>query len=318
MIELVLKPTRACNFKCSFCSSNKIANSKISLELLEYFLQTNLTSDIIVNGGDPLMLPPIFYYKLYEILKKTNPEGKISFTTNLWDWYINPNKWNQCFKDCNISICTSFQYGKGRIKPDGSDFTVTDFLKIFYKFKETFDENLSFISVLTNENDQFAIDNILLAKDLNTKCKLNGAVCSGRQGYLYNREKLFSIYLKLFQLGLDKYENNCENIRNYFQKKPTICPISNQNCSNTIRCMQANGRISNCPSLDDDDILDSSIYKFFKKDCLICKFCNLCNGCKKIVHDLQMENNQLLDCSNFKTILTEIEKICLEQKNANQ
>ena len=68
-----------------------------------------------------------------------------------------------CFIDCDISICTSFQYGRGRIKPDGSDFTVDDFLKIFYKFKETFNENLTFISVLTNENDQFALDNVLLA-----------------------------------------------------------------------------------------------------------------------------------------------------------
>lgn len=310
-MELVLKPTNVCNFKCSFCSSSRLSRKEINLNLIEDFIKKHSVDEVIVNGGDPLMMPPSFYYKLYELLLKYNPKSRISFTTNLWDWYENPDKWNNCFRDCNIGICTSFQYGGGRLKGDGSVFSEEDFLKIFNKFEDTFNEKLTYISVLTNENEKFAFKNVELAQSLDTKCKLNGAVMSGRQGYLYNREKLFRIYLELFLRKLDRFESNCINIRNYFLGKNTICPIP-ESCLTSIACMSPEGRISNCPSLNDDGIDDGSKFKFFKPECLACEFFKICCGCHKMVHDLRTENNQLLDCTSFKELLKQLRRICLE------
>lgn len=307
-MELVIKPTYRCNFHCTFCSSNKLPKSEIDFNLLTTKLLELKPNTIIVNGGDPLMMAPEFYYKLKNFIVENNLNSEIALTTNLWDWYINPEKWTQCIKDCNLQICTSFQYGAGRLLPNGKPLTEDIFINIFNKFKQTFGYNLNFISVVTNENEDLAVKNVELAKQLNTTCKVNGAVMSGRQGYLYSREKLFNFYLSLFDSDLYRYEENCKNLIHFFKKEPTICPIPSNSCKENIRILSSNGRFGNCPALEDDGILDSSIFHFFKSECLSCKFYKICNSCKKTIHDLQVENNQLLDCSNLKSVFEKLKE----------
>lgn len=307
-MELVLKPTYKCNFHCTFCSSNKLPKTEIDFKVLTSKILELKPKTIIVNGGDPLMMPPSFYYDLKSFLLENNLNTEISLTSNLWDWYINPEKWTKCIKDCNLQICTSFQYGGGRLLPNGKPLTDKIFIDLFNKFQQTFDYKLTFISVITNENENLAIKNVELAKFLNTSCKVNGALMSGRQGYLYSREKLFKFYLSLFDSDLYKYEENCKNLINVFTKGQSICPIPSIPCNQNIRILSSNGRFGNCPSLEDDGILDSTVYHFFKKECLGCKFFKLCNSCKKIIHDLQIENNQLLDCSNLKSVFEKLKE----------
>lgn len=311
-MDLVIKPTFSCNFRCSFCSSNRKTKSLLSVEQIEQVFKSNTINNLIVNGGDPLLMPPSFYYDLKKMVDKYNPACSISLTTNLWDWYKNPDKWTPVIKECNLGICTSFQYGSGRIMPNGKPLDVKTFLNIFNRFKDTFNYPLEFISVLTDENEQFALDNVLLARDLKTFCKLNGAFQSGRQGYLYDRTKLFQIYLHLFETGLYKYERNCLNLINFFKKQNTICPLSNQKCFKTISCLSASGNQTNCPALEDDDILDSTKYKFFKKECLACDYFQICNGCMKQVRDLLNDKNgQLRNCLSLKDSLDKIKSFCL-------
>ena len=76
--------------------------------------------------------------------------------------------------------------------------------------------------------------------------------------------------------------------------------------------MSPDGRVSNCPSLNDDGIDDGSKFKFFKPECLSCEFYRICSGCHKIIHDLRIENDQLLDCTSFKELLKQLRRICLE------
>lgn len=311
-MELVIKPTFGCNFKCSFCSSARKTKQILTLEQIEEVLKANFVSTVIVNGGDPLMMPLSFYYDLRLLVDKYNKDCDISLTTNLWDWYKKPEKWTKAIQDCKLGICTSFQFGEGRITPENKTLDVETFEDIFYKFLDTFGYRLEFISVLTDENDKYAIENVRLAQDLQTTCKLNGAFASGRQSYLYSREKLYAIYLKLFENGLWEFENNCRNLLRFFKRENTICPLSNQQCSKHIRCLSATGNLTNCPALEDDDILDSTKFKVFKKDCLTCKFFKICNGCMKQVKDLRNDKNgQLQDCSALFETLQKIENFCL-------
>ena len=57
-MELIIKPTEACNFKCTFCSSTSIAESKVQLlsldQIFQFLKRFPETNTIIVNGGDPL------------------------------------------------------------------------------------------------------------------------------------------------------------------------------------------------------------------------------------------------------------------------
>ncbi len=72
-MDLIIKPTERCNFKCTFCSSTHITEDK-SLELDLEYVYTFLkrypeTKTIIVNGGDPLMMDPSYYWKIIEHLE---------------------------------------------------------------------------------------------------------------------------------------------------------------------------------------------------------------------------------------------------------
>ena len=75
-MDLIIKPTEVCNFKCTFCSSTKISENHTSVLDLEYvfkFLKRfPNTNTIIVNGGDPLMMKPKYYWDIIEYLDKNN------------------------------------------------------------------------------------------------------------------------------------------------------------------------------------------------------------------------------------------------------
>ena len=101
-MDLIIKPTEACNFKCTFCSSTDIDADKAGLLDLEYvykFLKRyHDTNTIIVNGGDPLMVDPKWYWDLIAHLDEHDYPASISFTSNLWPFIIRPEKWLPLFK----------------------------------------------------------------------------------------------------------------------------------------------------------------------------------------------------------------------------
>ena len=79
-MELIIKPTELCNFKCTFCSSTKLVEDKAStldhqyiFDFLDRFPNTN---SIIVNGGDPLMMKPDYYFTILDYIEKHNQIGR--------------------------------------------------------------------------------------------------------------------------------------------------------------------------------------------------------------------------------------------------
>ena len=90
-MELIIKPTELCNFKCTFCSSTKIAKHKSDLLSHDYIFRfLNRfpdTTTIIVNGGDPLMIEPDYYWKIIDYLDENKLSTSIALTTNLWPFY---------------------------------------------------------------------------------------------------------------------------------------------------------------------------------------------------------------------------------------
>lgn len=314
-MELVIKPTNSCNFRCSFCSSCDIPAAILPAAKVIDFVKSSKepVTTIIVNGGDPLMMDPQFYWDIITFLDSIEASTTISFTTNLWGWYQDPAKWHDLFSNERIGIGTSFQYGPGRYLADGTPFDETLFLQVQNKFKAEFGTYVDFISVITDENESFAIKNVELAKQLNVQCKLNPAVCSGRQSSMYSRVKIYSIYLALFKAGLSTWEYNCLNLKNYFTGKSTTCPLGTKLCLNTIRCLGPDATLATCPNLDDNKIYDSSKYIFYKNECLLCEYFNLCNGCYKQVYDLKTKDDGS-SCSDLKAIYSELAKIILNKE----
>ena len=101
-MDLVIKISDKCNFKCDFCSSNMIAANHNDLPLWKvtsYLVDHPQVRNIIVNGGDPLCIDPEWYWNLLYWLEETKRDINISFTTNLWDFYKHPEKWEELFSN---------------------------------------------------------------------------------------------------------------------------------------------------------------------------------------------------------------------------
>lgn len=285
-MDLIIKPTELCNFKCTFCSSTKItAHSVAATQVLEldrvyeFLKRFPNTSTIIVNGGDPLMVPPQYYWDLIRHLDEHEYKASISFTSNLWPFLKNPKKWTKLFQHPRMGVATSFNYGEGRVKGDLSLFTEADLWEVSNAMLDAVGYRPDFISVVTDENEHLAIKNVELAREMSdgkpaytdefgqkhgVECKLNYAMASGeikidprtghkmgQAGNPYILAKIYEIYVRVHKAGLTPWEFNTKQMSKRLQHQPTICP-QNRKCDEGIRTLQPGGDYYSCGAFGDD------------------------------------------------------------------
>ena len=260
-MDLIIKPTELCNFKCSFCSSTKITEDDhtASLDLFkifEFLVRFPDTQTIIVNGGDPLMMDPSYYTAIIEFLDKNDMPASISLTTNLWPFYKKPAKWLEIFNHPRIGIATSFQYGGGRLKGDFSIFTEEDFWKCSDSVLEHCGYRPGFIAVVTEENEDTVIQTVELAKKMGVVCKVNYAMASGAQDAPYVKGKMYKHYVDIWKAGLADWEHNTQTMMKKLKGHATVCPV-NRSCDSGIRTLQPEGDYYSCGAFGDD--LDKAI-----------------------------------------------------------
>ena len=283
----MIKPLRQCQFKCSFCSAYQacIEDNETARDKIIGIVNQMQPNDIIVTGGEPLLLDPSFYNKLLSI----NNTATISITSNLWDFYLHPNKWKSILSNQRVGIITSFQYGDGRLKPDGTPYSEDDFIKVITKFKDEIGYSPSFISVINSKNYDYAIDHVRLAKRLGITCKLNSQLPIGKSNEYFPRHKLLKLYFKIIDLGLGQYEDNIVN------RSLGKCPfntLGNCKAHNRAAIVINDDKVaySYCEDLlllghyvDDigkiDQIHDLSHIKPITPDCYACKLYAMCNLC---------------------------------------
>lgn len=326
-MELILKPTELCNFKCTFCSSTDLTEEKANLlpldKVFKFLKRFPETNTIIVNGGDPLMVKPQYYWDIINYLDGNNLKTTLSFTTNLWDFYIRPEKWEELFRHDRVGVSTSFNYGNTRLVSHKQVYTEELFWNVSNLFLERVGYRPDFISVITEENEDTALDNVKLAKKMGVECKLNYAMASGIQSRPYQLSKIYKLYLDIVSENLIDWEFNTKQMLKRFTGKNTICP-QNRNCDESIRCLQPDGDYYSCGAFGDDkeyaidftDEVDNGNktlalsqdieINFMKDECLACPMFLICNGCKKTIKDLKVHNMVADHCKLMKELAPKI------------
>jgi radical SAM protein with 4Fe4S-binding SPASM domain len=321
-MDLIIKPTELCNFKCTFCSSTKLVEDKASkldlIKIYQFLDRFPETKTIIVNGGDPLMMDPQYYREIIKYCDDNNLPANISLTTNLWPFYKNPKKWMDVFQNPRVGIATSFQYGSGRLKGDYSVFTEEDFWNCSNAVLEHCGYRPSFIAVITEENEDSVIRTVELAKKMDVVCKVNYAMASGEQDKPYMLAKIYYQYVKIWQAGLAEWEHNTQQMMNRLRGEATICPLT-RTCDSHIRTIQPEGDYYSCGAFGDDKekaidwdfemnggfatpLADSFELNSLKKGCYTCPMFQICNGCKKTIKDLKKHNMVEEHCYNMKLL----------------
>lgn len=311
-MDLIIKPTEACNFKCSFCSSSEISDDNAKVldiqEVYNFLNEYPNTRTIIVNGGDPLMIKPKYYWDIINYLDMNNMDTTISFTSNLWPFLKKIDKWKELFNHPRLGITTSYQYGNGRLKGDYSIFTEEDFWEVSNAMVKHVGYRPDFISVVVDGEQDIAIKNVELAREMGVECKLNYAMASGTQSKPLLLADIYKIYIDVYKKGLSEWEYNTKDIIKSMRDEITACP-RNRKCDEGIRCIQPEGDQYTCGSFADDK--EYPIGDNFRDDpnllsmnewCFTCPMFNLCNGCSKTIKDHKRFDMQGQHCFEMKQL----------------
>lgn len=331
-MELVLKPSVACNFKCTFCSSTELSEDpkdQVSVSEVEAFIRRFPdTETIVVNGGDPLMMPVQYYWDIIEVLDRLECPATLSITTNLWPFYKKPEMWAPLFRHPRVGVTTSFQYGGGRRKGDYTVFTEEDFLACSDAMLEHVGYRPDFIAVIDRSNEDTVIQTVELAKRLGVECKLNYATASGTEvdvgkyvmgniNNLYTVGEMYRHYVTIWDAGLAEWEHNTREVAKKLKGLDTTCPLARE-CDTGIRTLQPGGGYYSCGHFGDIqkypiDFKREMAGEFFrplqqpeldsmKQSCYTCPLFGLCNGCKKTIHDTKRLGLVETHCQHMKTL----------------
>jgi len=136
-------------------------------------------------------MPPSYYDELLAL-----GDFKVSLTTNLKDFILDPDKWMPVLSNKRVGVATSFQYGDGRQYAPGVPYDEQMFRLVMDEFKDRIGYVPSFISVISEDNAERALDHLRLAKDLGTKCKLNGCLDLGKSKSTFPFYRMVDIWLE--------------------------------------------------------------------------------------------------------------------------
>ena len=308
-MELILKPTSACNFACTFCAASQLSLQTLKSvpDNLKKVLDVLKPQSLIITGGEPLLCPVSFYEELLQL-----GSWSLAFTTNLKAFYERPDIWTDLFKDKRVGVCTSFQFGSGRRWSREEPYSEEQFVNVMQLFKEKVGYMPMFIAVLSTENEAEALKHLVLARKLGTKCKLNGVLPIGKSTEFFPRWKLVKVWLDALDAGygdaLDYYVPACHGGCGF---------NTNLLCQTTIRAyaIAADGRLlyaqceedlnSRQESMSIDQCQPAPVQTLLKPEemisrkCLFCKLCRLCNGCK---HARKAAKLDPFHCSEMKKL----------------
>lgn len=336
-MDLVIKPTERCNFKCTFCSSTSIADDagdELSLDQIKAFLvRFPETETIIVNGGDPLMMTPDYYQELLDYLDDENLDVIVSITSNLWPFYKKPERWRAVFQHPKFSVITSFQYGDKRLKGDFTPFTEEEFWKVSDCMLDICGYRPDFISVIDEDNADRVLDHVRLAREMEVECKANYAMSSGpsveikgrqmgNEGSLYLLADMYGHYVDIWKAGLTEWEYNTKQMVRKLRGELTTCPLSRQ-CDAGIRTLQPSGDYYSCPAFADDKkyaidfnsemtgelttpLQNDPEISVMKYSCYGCPMFSICNSCKKTTHDHKALGLVEHHCQKMKRLAPDI------------
>lgn len=315
--SLIIKPTEACNFKCTFCSSTNIQadSPNLDTEYIRLYLERYPTTPtIIVNGGDPLMMRPEYYWEILRIIEETSKTTTLSFTSNLWAFYKKPEMWTELFRHPLVGVATSFQYGNARLKGDLTPYSEEEFWKVSNLFLDKVGYRPEFIAVITKENEDTAIKTVELARQMDVVCKVNYAMASGPKTQFkgitigsadstYVLADIYEKYIEIAEAGLAPWEHNTQVMMQRLRDGHGICPQA-RNCDNHIRALQPGGKYYSCGAFGDDGLYPIDFaaemrgeryqplrfeaeLQSLKNSCFECPMFDICNGCRKTIHDLK-------------------------------
>ena len=320
--------------KCQFCSASNLDTHDMSKDdvcrVIDSLNEKFAVKSISLEGGEPTSIGIKAFTEIVEEVSKRYPDiGSIGMTTNLWNFYKRPEVWTEIFRHPLLDICTSFQYGNKRRFSETKILDEQTFRRMYDLFKTQVGKPLPFISVIDEDNEDSVLKTVLLAKELNTSCKINPTLPQGRSTVYYPIHKMIEKWADIICSGLGQYEDNCRYLIDAVKGNTTSlsCPF-NHNCTTLYACDNL-GRLTTCSiyrdyhstvKFYDKKIMNPKKDPFMsvlKPECYTCDKFDICNGCRVHIGATKTYSDVETHCESVKQSYDRILRFLNEQNNTN-
>ncbi len=325
-INLIVKPTNACNLRCKHCYAAEVgySSNKMSLDTAEsifnFFAQSYDKIQIIWHGGEPLLMGIDFYEK---ILKSQNKFTNIKFSNSIQTNATLINKeWGEFLKDNNFQVGISFDGLYNDILREKTAEVIKS-INILKSFNIPFGA----ISVVCSKTANKLIENYEFFKSIGVSYRINPMFSSGAaksNPYLsLSTNKYVDNFIRFFSYWL--YDTKC-NIRvdnplnlvlEYLGKKSTLCSYSS--CLTKWLGIQYNGDIFPCGRAFTNDYYLGNLFDYANAGEIFC-----CDNYQKLLQgaiarrDICRKKCKLYDkchggCNNSALLSGDISKINFQE-----
>jgi radical SAM protein with 4Fe4S-binding SPASM domain len=277
---VILKPTKACNADCTYCSSPpdkekiwKFADFKLYFDKISALLAKEAV--LIWHGGEPMLAGPDFYTECFEYAQSICPDVTFSIQSNIL--LYSTDKWFDVFKNVfKGSVSTSFDPDEENRVISGSSSDYTS------QFNQALDTLMvdgfqpMIIGTYTQSTAHLAMTmyqrNLALPAAEQFQMRMNYRYPAGRaalDGEVLTPERYGSMLLELYNKWIVDNPDFAITPLNQMLKKvigeeATRCPWLNS-CGGRFISIEPNGDVYNCADFAD---LNDETYLFgnLKKD----------------------------------------------------
>lgn len=331
---LILKITNQCNFQCDYCSAanlSKKGKTCFSFDDFRQLMETYDVGGISIVGGDPLCAPPLLYEQMLSYLDTYHKDQntKIAVTSNLWDFHIHPEKWEDIFNHPRIRITTSFQ-SHGRIKGNGEIYTEEEFIKVYEHILPLLKKQnyIPFISTLTKETLSEYPNLVSLAERLQTTVRINPVLRAGASSQFLLFSDIFHWYLWSMEHSKLDCDISARDIYSMAKDVDSGCPYS-RDCYKETRSISPDGKIHPCCVLNDmhvsnmmqrkktyelheypeDEIRKD--YPCIQPKCFLCPSFIFCNACFYRIKEIKDAHKEEEFCIGMKSFFPRMKALTL-------
>lgn len=269
---VILKPTKACNAQCTYCSSPpdmekvwKFADFKRYFD--EIYSQLSPQAVMIWHGGEPMLAGPKFYQECWAYARSLCPEIRFSIQSNIL--LYTHDKWYDVFQNVfKGSVSTSFDPDEENRVISGSASEYTRQFDIALKRVTDDGFNPLIIGTYTQKTSHMAMEvyDRNMVSSIQTNIRINYRYPAGRAASkgevltpLQYGQTLLDLYNRWIVDNPDFAITPLDQmLKKVVGEEANRCPWTNS-CGGRFLSIEPNGDVYNCADFAD---LDDETYKF--------------------------------------------------------
>jgi len=236
--------------------------------------RTNKPKELLLIGGEPMILGPDYYYWLLE------NDVNFSMQTNLT---LYTKDWDKVFSHLNFS----------GLSVSGDKFnSIDEFIDVFKQVRNLVPITPVVLILMTGENKEQILEKCNMWIDTAVVhdfiLKINYIIPTGKTLTAIDKIPKMSLVYDIYELLLTKWKDTGFHAINPFSDlmqalisdESRVCPyIPDCLHSDGVKCIEVDGQTYDCPALGDIRVKREDLTLEYNDKCAMCDLYSLCKSC---------------------------------------